>query len=138
MTNFDIVTVMEFIQHVDVETAAEKLLVFLGFQTRLVGTRYLSKAITMKYNDEKLSCGSIYADIAEKQHSAPASVERAIRHALNNCRREGNIHQFNLIVGFHVIDRKFYTTNSEFISVVSKWLRWVRTDNSTDDARTPS
>ena len=121
---------LEFVQNKDVDTVVERLLMLLGFQSRLVGTRYLSKAIALKYADEKLSCMNIYAKIAEEHCTAPASVERAIRHSLNSCRSEGNIQNFNAIIGGNVIDRNFETTSSEFISVISRWLRWTRADSS--------
>lgn len=120
---------MEFLRHGNAETAVERLLLTLGFQSRLIGTGYLSQAIALKYGDGNLSCSGIYARVADRHATTVASVERAIRHSLNNCRAEGSIHHFNTIVGCKVIDRKFYTTNSEFISVVSRWLRWVRHDD---------
>ena len=119
---------LAFVKNADPETAAEQLLLVLGFQTRLKGTRYLSEAIALKYCDEKQSCADIYNSIATKHNTTPVNVERTVRHALKNCRNEGSITDFNRFVGCNAIDRKFDTTNSEFISVISKWLRWVRED----------
>ena len=119
---------MDFIKNNDIPTAAERLLLFLGFKSHLMGTNYLTEAITLKYFNIKMSCLNIYFHVARKHHATAGSVERAIRHAMRSCRNEGNIKDFNLIVGYHAIDRKFDTTTNEFISIVSKWLHWVRRD----------
>lgn len=132
MNDYTVKSDLQFVNDHDMGKVAERLLMLLGFQSRLIGTNYLSQAITLKYFDEKMSCMNIYSQIAQRHLAAPASVERAIRHSLNNCRSEGNIQNFNTIVGFKVIDRNFDTTSSEFISVVSRWLRWVRADNNID------
>ena len=125
----------EFVKNNDILTVTERILLFLGFKIHLIGTSYLAEAITLKYYDEKLSCLNIYSQVAEKHDTAPGSVERAIRHAMHNCRSEGGITDFNLIVGYNAIDRKFDTTTSEFISLVSKWLHWVRSAEQTESAR---
>lgn len=117
---------MEFVRNKDVQVVAERLLFRLGFQNRLIGTDYLAESIAHKYGDEKLRCSDIYAQVAAKHSTTPSSVERAIRHTIRNCRAEGGIKDFNEIVGCNVIDRKFETTSSEFISIVDKWLHWVR------------
>ena len=121
---------LEFIKSTNQATAVEKLLLVLGFQSRLIGTNYLAEAITIKYFDERLSCSNIYKQIAAKYGTTYASVERAIRHSLGNCRNEGCIKDFNALIGCNAIDRKFDTTNSEFISLASKWLHWVGAANA--------
>lgn len=126
MTDNDIKLDLNFIRNKDVRMVAERLLFELGFQNRLIGTDYLAQAIALKYFDEKLHCTDIYTQVAKNYSTTPGSVERAIRHTIKNCRAEGGIKDFNEISGCNVVDRKYETTSSEFISIVSKWLHWVR------------
>lgn len=117
---------LEFIKSNKIETVVEKLLFVLGFQSSLYGTDYLAEAILLKYQNDRMSCSDIYAQIAEKNDTTSSNVERLIRHAISNCRNEGGLKDFNVISGCNVVDRKFNTTNSELISIVSKWLHWNR------------
>lgn len=117
---------LEFVTSNEIETVVEKLLFVLGFQSSLFGTDYLAEAILLKYYNDKISCSEIYKQIAEKNSTSSANVERLIRHAVSNCRNEGGLKDFNIISGCNVVDRKFNTTNSELIATVSKWLRWNR------------
>ncbi|MCM1290182.1 MAG: sporulation initiation factor Spo0A C-terminal domain-containing protein [Corallococcus sp.] len=120
---------LDFVKNKDVETVVEKLLFVLGFQSRLIGTNFLAEAIALKYADDGLLYLQIYAQIAEKHSTTSGNVERAIRHTLSNCRNEGEISDFNKILGCNVIDRKVETTSGEFISIVCKWLHWVRSND---------
>lgn len=117
---------LSFVTGNEIETVVEKLLFVLGFQCSLVGTDFLAEAIVLKYYNDKMSCSEIYKEIAAKHSTTHFNVEHAIRHAISNCRNEGGLKNFNVISGCNVVDRKFNTTNSELISIVSKWLHWNR------------
>lgn len=121
---------LEFAQSGDLDKTVGKFLLVLGFQSRLIGTKYLAEAITLKYDDDRLTCRNLYNTIATHHGATAGGVERAIRHTIESCRKDGNITGFNSIVGCNAIDHKFDTTNSEFISLVSNWLHWVRHDNN--------
>lgn len=124
---------MSFVKDGDVKTVVEKLLFSLGFQNRLVGTNYLAEAITLKYSNKGMRCLDVYTQVAKTYSATPGSVEHAIRHTINNCRAEGGITDFNDVIGCNVIDRKFTTTSGEFISIVEKWLTWMRSNDDDNE-----
>jgi len=70
----------------------------IGIPAHVKGYEYIREAVTMIYNDATI-LGSItkvlYPNIADKFHTLPSRVERAIRHAIEISWKRGNIETIN-------------------------------------------
>lgn len=65
----------------------------------------------------------LYPDIAEKYHTTPSRVERAIRHAIEVAWTRGKNEAVENIFGYTVSAAKGKPTNSEFIAMIADKLR---------------
>ncbi len=104
------------------ESSITSLLHNFGIPTKLRGFHYLRCAIMTAYKqDQPTGCvmNHIYPMVAEKLHSTPSRVERAIRHAITQAWENADQHT-GWTFGFADGHRM---TNSEFISFAVDWLQ---------------
>ena len=65
----------------------------------------------------------LYPEIAQKYHTTPSRVERAIRHAIEVAWGRGEQNTVESIFGYTVNAAKGKPTNSEFIAMIADKLR---------------
>ena len=110
-----------------IEDVVQMLFFALSFKSKLSGTVYLKEAIRYWYTlpaaKRVVMTTDIYPPVATKLYSTPDRVERAIRNAIIDCYRNGNLMLFNDLVQSDVISPKYAPTNGEFLSSVVSWLR---------------
>ena len=111
----------------DVPSVVGHMLMYLGFKSKLVGTRYLHSAILYRYNKGEIArvslTGEVYRVVAENNHSTVNRVERAIRNSISDCNDNGNLIAFNDLVHCQIVETKFAPTNGELISSIVNWLQ---------------
>lgn len=98
----------------------------IGVPAHIKGYFYLREAILMVIeNVELLSAVTkeLYPAIAEKFHTTPSRVERAIRHAIEVAWNRGCVDTINNLFGYTIHSEKGKPTNSEFIAMVADKLR---------------
>lgn len=98
----------------------------IGVPAHIKGYLYLREAITMVYKEVDLLGAitkSLYPRIAEKFHTTPSRVERAIRHAIEVAWNRGNMDSIRNLFGYTINVTKAKPTNSEFIAMVADKLR---------------
>lgn len=98
----------------------------VGVPAHIKGYQYLREAIIMVVNDidvinQITKC--LYPQIAQKFHTTPSRVERAIRHAIEVAWGRGQQDVVENIFGYTVSASKGKPTNSEFIAMISDKLR---------------
>lgn len=111
----------------DADTVVGHMLTYLGFKSKLVGTRYLKSAILYRYQKADVArvslTGDVYRTVAENNCSTVNRVERAIRNSITDCNDNGNLIAFNELVHSKVVEPKFAPTNGELISSIVNWLQ---------------
>lgn len=98
----------------------------LGLPAHIKGYYYLRESIIMSiYNPELLSAitKQLYPEIARNNNSSPASVERAMRHAIELAWRRGNMDSMTFYFGYSISSNKGKPTNSEFISMIADHVK---------------
>lgn len=98
----------------------------VGVPAHIKGYQYLREAIIMVINDidvinQITKC--LYPQIANKFHTTPSRVERAIRHAIEVAWGRGEQKTVENIFGYTISAAKGKPTNSEFIAMISDKLR---------------
>lgn len=98
----------------------------VGVPAHIKGYQYLREAIMMVVNDIDIInqiTKQLYPDIAQKYHTTPSRVERAIRHAIEVAWGRGQPDVVENIFGYTVSAAKGKPTNSEFIAMIADKLR---------------
>lgn len=98
----------------------------VGVPAHIKGYQYLREAIMMVVNDIDVInqiTKQLYPEIANKYHTTPSRVERAIRHAIEVAWARGQIDTVENIFGYTVSSSKGKPTNSEFIAMIADKLR---------------
>lgn len=98
----------------------------IGVPAHIKGYQYLREAIMMVINDIDVInqiTKQLYPEIAEKYHTTPSRVERAIRHAIEVAWSRGKNEAVESIFGYTVSAVKGKPTNSEFIAMIADKLR---------------
>ncbi len=98
----------------------------VGVPAHIKGYQYLREAIMMVVNDIDIInqiTKQLYPDIADKYHTTPSRVERAIRHAIEVAWGRGEQATVENIFGYTVSASKGKPTNSEFIAMIADKLR---------------
>lgn len=98
----------------------------VGVPAHIKGYQYLREAIMMVVNDIDIInqiTKQLYPDIAQKYHTTPSRVERAIRHAIEVAWGRGEPGIVENIFGYTVSASKGKPTNSEFIAMIADKLR---------------
>ena len=98
----------------------------VGVPAHIKGYQYLREAIMMVVKDIDVInqiTKMLYPEIANKYHTTPSRVERAIRHAIEVAWARGQIDTVESIFGYTVSTSKGKPTNSEFIAMIADKLR---------------
>lgn len=98
----------------------------VGVPAHIKGYQYLREAIMMVVNDIEVInqiTKQLYPQIAQKYHTTPSRVERAIRHAIEVAWGRGQTDTVENIFGYTVSAVKGKPTNSEFIAMIADKLR---------------
>lgn len=98
----------------------------VGVPAHIKGYQYLREAIMMVIQDTEVInqiTKQLYPDIADKYHTTPSRVERAIRHAIEVAWGRGEQSTVENIFGYTVSAAKGKPTNSEFIAMIADKLR---------------
>ena len=108
------------------ERLITRILLVLGVPARLNGYRYLRDGIHLVVErPEEVTAVTkhLYPMIAEKYHVSSASVERAIRHAIEVSWNRGNVDEFDRMFGYTIDTAKGKPTNSEYIALIADHIR---------------
>ncbi|MEE1531052.1 MAG: sporulation transcription factor Spo0A, partial [Clostridia bacterium] len=92
----------------------------VGVPAHIKGYQYLREAIMMVIKDTDVInqiTKQLYPEIADKYHTTPSRVERAIRHAIEVAWGRGEQSAVENIFGYTVSAAKGKPTNSEFIAM---------------------
>lgn len=111
---------------VDLDVRITEVMHQLGVPAHIKGYIYLRVAIELVINDiEFLGAVTkeLYPTVAEKFHTTPSRVERAIRHAIEVSWDRGNINALNKYFGTTVSANSGKPTNSQFIAKIADKLR---------------
>lgn len=98
----------------------------VGVPAHIKGYQYLREAIMMVIKDTDVInqiTKQLYPEIADKYHTTPSRVERAIRHAIEVAWSRGKADEVENIFGYTVSATKGKPTNSEFIAMIADKLR---------------
>ena len=98
----------------------------VGVPAHIKGYQYLREAIIMVVKDIDVInqiTKQLYPEIAERYHTTPSRVERAIRHAIEVAWGRGRQDVVENIFGYTVSASKGKPTNSEFIAMIADKLR---------------
>lgn len=98
----------------------------VGVPAHIKGYQYLREAIIMVIKNIDVInqiTKQLYPEIAEKYHTTPSRVERAIRHAIEVAWGRGQQATVERIFGYTVSAAKGKPTNSEFIAMIADKLR---------------
>ncbi len=98
----------------------------IGVPAHIKGYQYLREAIMMAVKDNEIInqiTKQLYPEIADKYHTTPSRVERAIRHAIEVAWGRGEQDTVESIFGYTVSASRGKPTNSEFIAMISDKLR---------------
>ncbi|AZO95638.1 sporulation transcription factor Spo0A [Iocasia frigidifontis] len=111
---------------VDLNVRITEVMHHLGVPAHIKGYIYLREAIELVINDiEFLGAVTkeLYPTVANKFHTTPSRVERAIRHAIEVSWDRGNITALNKYFGSTVSANSGKPTNSQFIAKIADKLR---------------
>lgn len=109
-----------------VENVITKSLLALGVPAQLNGYQYLREAIAMVVTNPKgvtAITRHLYPVIAERHNASGASVERAIRHAIEVSWSRGSLEEIDCMFGYTINNQKGKPTNSEYIAMVADHIR---------------
>ena len=98
----------------------------VGVPAHIKGYQYLREAIIMVVKNIDMInqiTKQLYPEIAERYHTTPSRVERAIRHAIEVAWGRGQQATVERIFGYTVSAAKGKPTNSEFIAMIADKLR---------------
>jgi two-component system response regulator (stage 0 sporulation protein A) len=98
----------------------------MGVPAHIKGYQYLRDAILLVINEINYLGAvtkELYPNIAEKYHTTPSRVERAIRHAIELAWDRGNVEMMNKFFGYTINVERGKPTNSEFIAMIADKLR---------------
>ena len=110
----------------NIEALVTNVIHEVGVPAHIKGYQYLREAIIMVINDidvinQITKC--LYPQIANKFHTTPSRVERAIRHAIEVAWGRGEQKTVENIFGYTISAAKGKPTNSEFIAMICENLR---------------
>lgn len=119
----------EMMRENNLEIEITSLLHEVGVPAHIKGYQYIRDAIAIVVDNRDLLSAvtkELYPMIAEKNHTTPSRVERAIRHAIEVAWNRGRLDTLNALFGYTVQTDKGKPTNSEFIAIIADKLRLER------------
>ncbi len=125
-TSFSLPETIPDISDETLETRVISLIHEIGIPSHIMGYQYLKDALQITLHDRD-TLNSItkvlYPEIAAKNHTTSSRVERAIRHAIEIAFTRGNSKFITSLFGYSINPVTGKPTNSEFIAVLSDYLR---------------
>ena len=112
-------------QH-SLEVVVTNMIHEIGVPAHIKGYQYLRDSIMLAVSDMDILNSitkQLYPDIAEKYHTTPSRVERAIRHAIEVAWGRGKMDTIHELFGYTVHVEKGKPTNSEFIALIADRIR---------------
>lgn len=111
--------------YTDMEIKIMDILLKLGMPVHIVGQRFMREALIMTMKDRE--CVSsitklLYPDIARKNKTTPARVERSMRHAIEVVWTKGDCDWLEEIFGRPAGNISTRPTNSEFIARMAEYI----------------
>ena len=119
----------EMIRDNDLEIDISTILREIGIPAHIKGYQYIRDAIGIVVERREILAAvtkELYPMIAEKNHTTPSRVERAIRHAIEVAWNRGKLDTIEALFGYTVKTDKGKPTNSEFIALIADKLRLER------------
>ena len=110
----------------NIEALVTNVIHEIGVPAHIKGYQYLREAIIMVVSNIDMInqiTKQLYPEIAEKYHTTPSRVERAIRHAIEVAWGRGQQDVVESIFGYTISAAKGKKTNSEFIAMIADKLR---------------
>lgn len=110
----------------DLEIIITNMIHEIGVPAHIKGYQYLRDSILFAVEDMDILNSitkQLYPSIAEKYHTTPSRVERAIRHAIEVAWGRGKMDTINDLFGYTVHAEKGKPTNSEFIALIADKIR---------------
>ena len=110
----------------DLEVIITNMIHEIGVPAHIKGYQYLRDSILLAVEDMDILNSitkQLYPTIAEKHHTTPSRVERAIRHAIEVAWGRGKMDTINRLFGYTVHAEKGKPTNSEFIALITDKIR---------------
>ncbi len=110
----------------DLETKVTELIHEIGVPAHIKGYHYLREAILLCIENGDLLNSitkALYPSIAQKFHTSPSRVERAIRHGIEVAWGRGKVETLEALFGYTISLGKGKPTNSEFIALISDKIR---------------
>lgn len=98
----------------------------IGVPAHIKGYQYLRDSIMLAVTDMDILNSitkQLYPTIAEKHHTTPSRVERAIRHAIEVAWNRGKMDTIDALFGYTIHAGKGKPTNSEFIALIADKIR---------------
>ena len=98
----------------------------IGVPAHIKGYQYLREAIMMVVNDIDIInqiTKQLYPEIAQKYHTTPSRVERALRHAIEVAWSRGKMDTIYSLFGYTINSGKGKPTNSEFVALIADKIR---------------
>lgn len=118
------------------EIRISNMLKALGITCNLSGYDYIKMAVEkiLENPNKKRSLITkiIYPEIAKYYNSNPPSVERSIRHAIEQAWKSGNIEMLDTIFSHSIDVNKTRATNTKFLFSVAEYLK-LHPDKFIDD-----
>ena len=105
-----------------VEALVTNVIHEIGVPAHIKGYQYLREAIIMVVNNIDIInqiTKQLYPEIAEKYHTTPSRVERAIRHAIEVAWDRGDVDVLSSYFGYTIQSERGKPTNSEFIAMIT-------------------
>ena len=128
-TSFTLPEAIPDISGEPLETRIVSLIHEIGIPSHIMGYQYLKDAvqITMHDRDTLNAINAVtkvlYPEVARKFGTTASRVERAIRHAIEIAFTRGNSEFITSLFGYSINPATGKPTNSEFIAVISDYLR---------------
>ena len=110
----------------DLEVIITNMIHEIGVPAHIKGYQYLRDSILMAVEDMDILNSitqQLYPSIAQKYHTTPSRVERAIRHAIEVAWGRGKMDTINELFGYTVHAEKGKPTNSEFVALIADKIR---------------
>lgn len=105
------------------EAKMDQIMLELGFSEVLMGTDYLREAVRLYAAGKTQVAMEVYPAVAEKVMSAPARVERAIRHSIERAWERGSLDAQQRYFGWSISAAKGKPTVGECIARLARVCR---------------
>lgn len=107
----------------------DSLLMGLGFEFKLIGTKQLKETIVFVYHHPDTPHltfqNDVYCDVAKHFNTKGPCVARNIRKTIADCTENGNLIVLNDLVHRNLVRKDYPPTNCELIMEIVAWIRLV-------------